>query len=44
MRRLSLVLLLAAGATRAQDVVITEIMASNVATLEDDDGDSSDWI
>ena len=28
----------------AQDVVISEFMASNVSTLEDEDGDYSDWI
>ena len=39
-----LVLLLAAGLTRAGAVVISEFMASNTRTLTDADGDHSDWI
>ena len=39
----TLVALVAAGRAGAQ-VVITEFMAANDATLADEDGDYSDWI
>ncbi|MCB1098426.1 MAG: chitobiase/beta-hexosaminidase C-terminal domain-containing protein, partial [Verrucomicrobiae bacterium] len=32
------------GALRAQDIVISEFLASNGSGLNDEDGDSSDWI
>ncbi|NCF93560.1 MAG: hypothetical protein GWQ05_21775 [Verrucomicrobiaceae bacterium] len=42
---LFLILALAIVTARAQDTaVISEFMASNLEALEDDDGDSSDWI
>jgi len=42
---LLLILALAIVTARAQDTaVISEFMASNLEALEDDDGDSSDWI
>jgi hypothetical protein len=39
-----LVAALAPAAAPGADVVISELMAANAITLEDDDGDASDWV
>jgi hypothetical protein len=41
---LALPLALVAAPAAADDVVISEFMAANALTLEDDDGEASDWI